>query len=145
MHTFRVWATLPKKVEVQVNAETFPMTVDTGGWWSAMVPSAKAGDDYGFILDGEGPFPDPRSSAQPNGVHKLSRLVDQNSFSWTDEKFKPRPLSAAVIYELHLGTFTPMGTFLSAIEKLGHLTELGVTHVELMPVVEFSGNPRLGL
>jgi maltooligosyltrehalose trehalohydrolase len=144
MHTFRVWATLPKKVEVQVNAETFPMTVETGGWWNAIVPSAKAGDDYGFILDGEGPFPDPRSSAQPNGVHKLSRLVDQNSFSWTDEKFKPRPLSAAVIYELHVGTFTSSGTFLSAIEKLGHLTELGVTHIELMPVVEFSGNHGWG-
>ena len=109
-----------------------------------MVPSAKAGDDYGFILDGEGPFPDPRSVSQPNGVHKLSRLVDQNSFSWTDEKFKPQPLSAAVIYELHVGTFTSAGTFLSAIEKLGHLTELGVTHVELMPVVEFSGNRGWG-
>ncbi len=144
MHIFRVWATLPKKVEVRVNAETFPMAVDAGGWWSAEISSAKAGDDYGFILDGEGPFPDPRSSSQPGGVHKLSRLVDQNSFSWTDEKFKPRPLSAAVIYELHLGTFTPAGTFVSAIEKLGHLTELGVTHVELMPVVEFSGNHGWG-
>ena len=144
MHIFRVWATLPKKVEVQVNAETFPMTVDAGGWWSAEISSAKACDDYGFILDGEGPFPDPRSSSQPSGVHKLSRLIDQNSFSWTDEKFKPRPLSTAVIYELHLGTFTSMGTFVSAIEKLGHLTELGVTHVELMPVVEFSGNHGWG-
>ena len=125
MHTFRVWATLPKKVEVQVNAETFPMTVDTRGWWSATVPSAKAGDDYGFILDGEGPFPDPRSSSQPNGVHKLSRLVDQNSFSWTDEKFKPRPLSAAVIYELHLGTFTCAGNVSFSDRKAGAFNGIG--------------------
>ncbi len=144
MHTFRVWATLPKKVEVQVNAEKFPMTVDTGGWWSAEVPSAKAGDDYGFILDGEGPFPDPRSPSQPNGVHKLSRLVDQNQFQWGDQNWQPKPLSSAIVYELHLGTFTPAGTFLSAIEKLDHLIALGVTHVELMPVVEYSGNHGWG-
>ena len=144
MHTFRVWAPLPKKIEVHVVGKNFPMSADANGWWTAEASSANAGDDYGFILDGAGPFPDPRSALQPNGVHKLSRLVDQNSFQWTDKKFQASPLSSAIIYELHLGTFTAAGTFLSAIEKLEHLVSLGVTHVELMPVVEFSGDHGWG-
>src|ERR1700691_1819242 len=130
MHIIRVWAPLPKKVELQLNGKIFPMTRDENGWWTAEIDSAKPGDDYGFVLDGEGAFPDPRSPSQPNGVHKLSRLVDQNKFQWTKKKFQAPPLSSAIIYELHVGTFTPQGTFLSAIEKLDHLVSLGVTHVE---------------
>jgi maltooligosyltrehalose trehalohydrolase len=144
MHTFRVWAPLPKKVEVQVGGKKFPMCADANGWWATAISSANVGDDYGFVLDGAGPFPDPRSPLQPNGVHKLSQLVDQNSFQWTDKNFQASPLSAAVIYELHLGTFTGQGTFLAAIEKLDHLVALGITHVELMPVVEYSGNHGWG-
>jgi maltooligosyltrehalose trehalohydrolase len=144
MQTFRVWAPLPQKVELQLNGKSFPMTRAENGWWTVEIGSAKAGGDYGFILDGAGPFPDPRSASQPNGVHKLSRLVDQNSFQWTDKKFQAPPLSSALIYELHVGTFTSQGTFLSTIEKLDHLVALGVTHVELMPVAEFSGNHGWG-
>ncbi|HEY3931554.1 MAG TPA: malto-oligosyltrehalose trehalohydrolase, partial [Verrucomicrobiae bacterium] len=144
MKIFRVWATLPKKAGLQLNGKNFPMTRGEKNWWTAEIPSAKAGDDYGFILDGDGPFPDPRSPSQPNGVHKLSRLVDQNNFQWTDEQFQAPPLASAIIYELHVGTFTPPGTFLSIIEKMAHLASLGVTHVELMPVVEFSGNHGWG-
>jgi maltooligosyltrehalose trehalohydrolase len=144
MKLFRVWATAPKKVELQLNEKVFPMARGDGGWWSAEMPEAKAGDDYGFILDGTGPFPDPRSPLQPDGVHKLSRLVDQQTFQWTDKNFQAPPLASAIIYELHPGTFTPLGTFLSAIEKLEHLVSLGVTHVELMPVVEYSGNHGWG-
>jgi maltooligosyltrehalose trehalohydrolase len=144
MKTFRVWATLPKNIELQINGRIFPMVRGENNWWTAEVSSAKPGDDYGFILDGDGPFPDPRSPSQPNGVHKLSRLVDQNNFQWTDEQFQAPPLASAIIYELHVGTFTPQGTFLSTIEKLNHLISLGVTHVELMPVVEFSGNHGWG-
>ena len=142
MHTFRVWAPFPKKVEVQVGPQSFPMTADAGGWWTATVSAAEPGDDYGFILHGEGPqgpFPDPRSPSQPNGVHKLSRLVDHIRYKWKDEHWQAPPLASAIIYELHLGTFTPEGTFLSTIKKLDHLVELGITHVELMPVNEFSG------
>jgi maltooligosyltrehalose trehalohydrolase len=144
MKTFRVWAPLPEKVELQLDGKNFPMARGENGWWNAEISSAKAGDNYGFLLDSEGPFPDPRSPSQPNGVHKLSRLVDQNSFQWTDKNFQAPSLSSAIIYELHLGTFTASGTFLSAIEKLEHLVSLGVTHVELMPVVEFSGNRGWG-
>ncbi|HUE36243.1 MAG TPA: malto-oligosyltrehalose trehalohydrolase, partial [Candidatus Acidoferrum sp.] len=144
MKIFRVWATLPRKVELQLNGRVFPMTRADDGWWTVEIPDANAGNDYGFILDGAGPFPDPRSVLQPQGVHKLSRLTDGDAFKWTDKKFQPPPLSSAVIYELHLGTFTPRGTFISAIEKLHHLASLGVTHVELMPVVEFSGDHGWG-
>jgi len=144
MHIFRVWATLPKLVEVRVHGKDHPMQRGEDGWWTVEVPSARPGSDYGFVLDGDGPFPDPRSPWQPNGVHALSRLVDHDAFEWTDGGFKAPPLSRAVIYELHVGTFTPGGTFESTIEKLDHLVQLGVTHIELMPVAEFSGNHGWG-
>jgi maltooligosyltrehalose trehalohydrolase len=144
MHTFRVWAAFPKMVELQVGDEIFPMEANGSGWWTAEIPSAGPGSDYGFILDGEGPFPDPRSASQPNGVHGLSRLVDQEQFQWTDNEWQAPPLSAAVIYELHVGTFTPQGTFKAVTEKLGHLVDLGITHLELMPVNEFDGNRGWG-
>ena len=84
-------------------------------------------------------LPDPRSGWQPHGVHGPSRIVDHAAFRWTDDDFQARPLSSALIYELHVGTFTPEGTFEAAIGKLDHLKELGVTHVEIMPVADFPG------
>ena len=144
MKKFQVWATVPKKVELQLNGKAIPMSHDDKGWWTAEVPEARAGDNYGFLLDAEGPFPDPRSPSQPEGVHKLSRIVDQDAFQWTDQSFHTPPLSSGLIYELHLGTFTREGTFFSTIERLDHLVSLGVTHVEFMPVVEFSGNHGWG-
>jgi maltooligosyltrehalose trehalohydrolase len=144
MHTFRVWATIPKKIELALAEERLAMQRDKSAWWSVTVDSACPGSDYGFVLDDEGLFPDPRSPWQPNGVHGLSRLVDHEAFEWTDAEFNAPPLAQAVIYELHIGTFTPAGTFKSAIERLDHLVHLGVTHVELMPVNEFSGNHGWG-
>lgn len=144
MHTFRVWAPQRDKIEIQVGKRFYPMTRGENGWWAVEISNAGPGEDYGFMLDGEGPFPDPRSRSQPNGIHGLSRLVEPASFKWTDQHFQAPPLSSALIYELHVGTFTPAGTFLSVIEKLEHLVSLGVTHVELMPVVEFSGNRGWG-
>ena len=144
MHLFRVWAPYRQKVLVQADGKNYAMKRRRHGWWEANVAAATAGTDYGFILDGEGPFPDPRSASQPQGVHECSRIVVQDAFRWTDAHFQPLPLASAVIYELHIGTFTPAGTFRSAIEKLDHLTDLGVTHVELMPVNEISGNHGWG-
>ncbi len=120
------------------------MQSEPGDWWTAPVESAGPGSDYGFVLDGSGPFPDPQSAWQPNGVHALSRLVDQTAFRWTDSAFQPAPLSAAILYELHVGTFTSAGTFAAAVEKLDHLVRLGVTHIELMPVAEFPGHRGWG-
>jgi maltooligosyltrehalose trehalohydrolase len=136
---FHVWAPLPKSVEVQVDGQRFAMQADDCGWWTARVESAKAGCDYGFVVDGEGPFPDPRSPWQPAGLHGWSRVVDHDAFAWTDHGFRAPPLGSAVIYELHIGTFTPEGTFAAAVAKLDHLVQLGVTHVELMPVNAFPG------
>jgi maltooligosyltrehalose trehalohydrolase len=110
------------------------------GWWTAEVDEAGPDSEYGFRLNGGEVRPDPRSPYQPHGISGLSRLVDHSRFQWSDSGWQARPLSSAVIYELHLGTFTPEGTFRSALAKLDHLVELGITHIEIMPVNEFSGS-----
>ncbi|HEY5040573.1 MAG TPA: malto-oligosyltrehalose trehalohydrolase [Verrucomicrobiae bacterium] len=144
MQTIRVWAPIPKQVELVLGEKRLPMQRGENGWWQAEAKLSTPDDNYGFVLDGEGPFPDPRSPWQPHGIHQLSRLVDHGAFEWTDAGFNARPLAEAVIYEMHVGTFTPAGTFASAIERLDHLVQLGVTHVELMPVNGFSGNHGWG-
>ena len=104
------------------------------------VGTARVGEDYTFTIDDNTDLPDPRSGWQPNGVTGPSRIVDHHAFAWTDDEYQARPLSSALIYELHIGTFTEAaGTFDSAIERLAHLKSLGVTHVELMPVNDFPG------
>lgn len=118
---------------------------DSRGMWRAEVRAAEIGSDYGFLIDDyEKPYPDPRSQWQPDGVHGMSRIYDQHGFQWEDSTFQTAPLASAVIYELHVGTFTPAGTLDSAIEKLSYLAELGITHVELMPVASFAGNHGWG-
>ncbi len=115
-----------------------------GGWWHAELSPELARADYAFSIDGGPPLPDPRSPYQPSGVHGFSRPVDHSAFEWRSTKWQPAPLSFAIIYECHIGTFTPAGTFDAAIERLGYLRDLGVTHVELMPVAEFSGERGWG-
>lgn len=110
-----------------------------GGWWTAHGVDAGHGTDYSYVLDGADPLPDPQSPWQPYGVHGPSRVVDHSLFPWTDRFWQPPPWSSAIVYELHVGTFTTEGTFSSAIARLPHLVNLGITHVELMPVCEFSG------
>jgi len=137
MREFRVWAPKASRVDLRVGAKSIAMKSEPGGWWSA---HAAADADYGFVLDGSDILPDPRSPWQPNGVHGLSRVVDFSSFQWTDQRWQAPPFSSAVIYELHLGTFTADGTLDSAIPRLAHLARLGITHVELMPLNEFPGD-----
>lgn len=137
MKTIRVWAPLPEHLSIRTAAGTKPMTRAADGWWSIEV--ADDAGDYGFMVIGDGPFPDPRSPWQPDGIHGLSRPVDFAAFQWTDGAFRARPLSEAVIYEAHVGTFSEEGTFEGMIPRLDHLVGLGVTHLELMPVNEFSG------
>jgi len=115
-----------------------PMTPGPHGWWSAMLPAGAT--EYAFVLDDGRPLPDPRSPYQPDGVHGRSRMVDHSAFEWTDRGWRQAPLDSAVFYELHIGTFTEAGTFDAALARIPHLRELGVTHVELMPVAEFSGD-----
>jgi len=146
MHRFEIWAPLPKKVAVRVNSTALPMQgPDEHGWWRLDVDEAGAGADYGYLVDDETLcIPDPRSQWQPDGVHGLSRLYDQDSFAWNDATFQSPPLASGIIYELHIGTFTSAGTLDAAIDKLDHLVSLGVTHVELLPVAAFSGNHGWG-
>jgi maltooligosyltrehalose trehalohydrolase len=119
------------------------MTGDEGGWWTAN-REMRDGELYGYIVDREGPFPDPRSMFQPSGVHGWSQCVDHTRFDWTDTSWQPPPLAGGILYELHIGTFSEAGTFAGAIAKLPYLVNLGVTHLELMPVCEFSGSRGWG-
>ena len=138
-HEFSVWAPAPDAVALEAGGARHPMTRSDDGWWRVTV-DVPADARYGFALDDSDPLPDPRSPRQPAGVHGLSQL-------WTSAPPAPWPgrtIDGAVIYELHVGTFTAAGTFDAAIERLDHLIDLGVDFVELMPVNAFSGNHGWG-
>ena len=142
MTTLRVWAPLPGSVEVETDGARTPMTPLADGWWTAEIGGP--GTDYAFVLDGGDPRPDPRSAWQPHGVHGPSRVYDHAAFEWTDELWRGLPLAGAVLYELHVGTFTAEGTFDAAIARLDHLVELGVDAVELLPCNAFAGERGWG-
>ena len=135
MTDFAVWAPLRDRVRMLVDGAAHPMSRDGGGWWHASVAEAGPGAAYAFLLDDdETPLPDPRSRWQPTGVHGASRVYDENGFEWTDRSWTGRQLPGSVLYELHIGTFTPGGTFDAAVERLDHLAALGVDLVAVLPV-----------
>ena len=144
MTEFTVWAPIPERVRLDVDGTLHQMTRSDDGWWRAevdAVPDAR----YGFVLDDDATvLPDPRSARQPDGVHGRSALWRPDPDAWTDSEWAGRSIEGRVIYELHLGTFTPGGTFDSAIEKLDYLVDLGVDFVELMPVNAFGGTHGWG-
>ncbi len=144
MTMLRVWAPLADLVELEHSNRRIRMTGDETGWWRLEAPFITHGTDYAFRINGEGPFPDPRSAWQPQGVHGPSRWVDHARYSWNDAGWRQPPLESAVIYELHVGTFTGGGGFADVIDHLDHLISLGITHVELMPVAEFFGDRGWG-
>jgi maltooligosyltrehalose trehalohydrolase len=145
MHVFEVWAPRAGTMEVKIGNKKVPMEKKSRGYWSAAVEEAGPGTDYGFVIDGLEPaLPDPRTQWQPHGVHAESRLVDHSAFAWSDQDWQAPPLSSGLIYELHLGTFTPEGTLKSAESRLDYLKALGVTHVELMPIANFPGKRGWG-
>jgi maltooligosyltrehalose trehalohydrolase len=139
MTTTRVWAPRPRRVEIEVDGERRPMLRGEGGWWSVELAPGQEQADYAFVLDGGPPRPDPRSGRQPHGVHGPSRPVDHAAFVWTDATWRGLPLAGAVLYEMHIGTFTPEGTFDAAVERLDHLASLGIDAVELLPCNAFAG------
>lgn len=143
-HTFRVWAPGRVRVEVVIGDRRLPMTRMERGWWEVTDEAAQAGTRYGISLDGGETRPDPRSASQPDGVHGLSEVVDHGAHDWKDAGWPGLPLAGSVLYELHVGTFAPAGTFDGVIERLPHLVELGVDAIELMPVAEFSGERGWG-
>ncbi len=142
MTTLRVWAPLPKTVEVETDGARAPLTPTSDGWWTAEIGGH--GTDYALVLDGGDPRPDPRSAWQPHGVHGPSRVVDHGAFDWTDSQWRGVPLPGGVLYEMHVGTFTPEGTFDAAIGRLDHLVDLGVSAVELLPCNAFAGERGWG-
>jgi len=147
MHDFAVWAPRAQRVDVAVGAaggRRTAMTAAGRGWWAGRVADAGPGSDYAFSLDGGPLRPDPRSAWQPHGVHGPSRLVDHAAFGWSDSGWRGLPLAGSVLQECHVGTFSAAGTFDGAIEHLGHLADLGVDAVELMPVAEFPGRRGWG-
>ncbi len=134
----RVWAPFGNSVDIETRTEsqTTSMTLGDGGWWFA--ESLPAESHYRFVVDGVA-VPDPRSQRQPEGPTSWSCVVDHDAFRWSDATWKGLPLASAVIYEMHIGTFSPQGTFVGAIDKLDHLVELGITALEIMPVASFTG------
>ena len=144
MDRMQVWAADRKSVELVIANDAWPMEQMGADWWTIEFPERDTDVDYFFRLDRSDTLPDPRSKFQPQGVFGPSRLVNLDEFTWHDHAFQARPLSAAVIYEMHVGTFTSKGTFEAAIDKLQHLSRLGVTHLELMPVAEFAGKRGWG-
>ena len=138
---FAVWAPRPERVRVEVDGLPHPMRRDEDNWWRATV-EAGDGTRYGFLLDDDPTLlPDPRSRRQPDGVHAASALWQPPA---PESGWAGRHLEGAVIYELHIGTFTPGGTLDSAIDRLDHLVDLGVDFVELMPVNAFAGSRGWG-
>ncbi|WP_297775720.1 malto-oligosyltrehalose trehalohydrolase [Mycobacterium sp.] len=144
MTDFGVWAPTPELVRLDVDGRVHAMTRSADGWWHATVDTAPEAR-YGYLLDDDPTvLPDPRSPRQPDGVHARSQLWDPAGATWTDTGWAGRPVDGAVIYELHVGTFTEDGTLDAAIEKLDYLVDLGVDFVELMPVNSFAGSHGWG-
>ena len=146
MHEFRIWGPLAKRIQLRYGLQTCAMEgPDPTGWWKLAVSDAERGMDYAFLIDDDPtPYPDPRSQWQPQGVHGASRLYGHAAFPWSDAHWQPSPLYGAILYELHIGTFSEPGTFDGAIKHLDHLVELGVTHIEVMPIADFAGDRGWG-
>ncbi len=139
-----VWAPSASSVELVLGDRTAAMTRQHDGWWTP-TESPPAGElDYGYRVDGKGPYPDPRSRRQPNGVHELSRTFQPGDHAWQDGAWTGRTLAGSTIYEMHIGTFTPEGTFDAAARKLDHLASIGVDFVEILPVNAFNGTHNWG-
>jgi maltooligosyltrehalose trehalohydrolase len=135
----RVWAPRARRLEIVRGDRRIEATAEAGGWWRG--PVLAPDDDYAISIDGGDPRPDPRSRWQPAGVHGPSRWVEPRIAT---HRAPPLPLRDALIYELHVGTFTREGTFVAATTHLDHLIDLGVTHVELMPIAQFPGHHGWG-
>ena len=142
---FCVWAPRAARVDLVIPGRPERPLMATGtGYFTARFPDLQPGDLYAYRVDGAGPYPDPASRAQPDGVHGPSQLVDPRRYHWTDAAWRGVALEDAVVYELHVGTFTPEGTFAGVAARLPILAELGVTLIELMPVAAFAGRRNWG-
>lgn len=151
---FRLWAPSCRQVGLclmDTNGQrerVLPMNASGGGWFELTPPEARAGMRYQFEInrdaDGRVRVPDPASRFNPDNVHEASEVIDPAAFAWQDAAWRGRPWEEAIIYELHVGTFSPEGTFSGVIQRLDYLAELGITAIELMPVADFPGDRNWG-
>jgi maltooligosyltrehalose trehalohydrolase len=145
MTEFSVWAPEATRLRVRIHERDTELAMGEDGWWRVEIPGAGPGTDYAYLLGDDGrPLPDPRSRRQPYGVHGPSQVYDPAAFGWSDAAWTGRQLPGSVLYELHVGTFTPEGTFDAAVSRLDHLVDLGVDAVELLPVNAFNGEHNWG-
>ena len=142
----RLWAPKHETIELKIEGEEEPrrMQAGAGGWHELLVPDAGPGTLYQFVLPDGLHVPDPASRFQPRDVHGPSEVIDPAGYRWSDGDWRGRPWEEAVAYELHVGTFTPEGTFAAAADRLDDLAELGVTAIELMPIADFPGERNWG-
>jgi malto-oligosyltrehalose trehalohydrolase len=145
---FRLWAPAARRVDLALTAAAgrvdLPMTPQPDGWHELVVPDAPAGSRYAFRVDDGIVVPDPASRSNPDDVDGPSMVVDPEAFDWQDGDWHGRRWDEAVVYELHVGTFTPEGSFAGVMARLDHLAGLGVTAIELMPLAEFPGRRNWG-
>jgi maltooligosyltrehalose trehalohydrolase len=145
--TFTVWAPRADIVELKLYTapeKTIPLHHADRGYWQTEVEGIEPGSTYMYLLNRAVLRPDPASYCQPEGVHRPSQVIDHASFAWSDDVWRGLDIADYVIYELHVGTFTPEGTFKAIIPKLNELSELGITAIELMPVGQFPGDRNWG-
>ena len=138
-----IWAPLADNVSLVVDSKEIPLYREEEGYWSARGAQLHAGDRYMIRIDGK-EYPDPASLSQPDGVHAASEIIDLEDFQWTDSHWNNLPLQDYIIYELHVGTFTPESSFAAIEAKLDYLVQLGITAIELMPVAQFPGQRNWG-
>jgi malto-oligosyltrehalose trehalohydrolase len=143
---FRFWAPAADRVRLEIDSadQVLVLEPQADGWHELTTSQARVGSRYMFVLPDGTRVPDPASRFQPADVHGSSEVIDPKAHRWTDSDWKGRPWKEAVLYELHVGTFTEDGTFLAAIQRLDHLVDLGVTGIELMPVADFPGRWNWG-
>ncbi len=144
---FALWAPAVHRLSLSVQGlnTLLPMNRDPDGWHQLVTDQVVPGSLYEFVLPNGSTVPDPASRFQPQDVTGPSEVIDPESYSWKQPGWRGRPWHEAVVYELHVGTFTAEGTFQAVIEKLPYLRDLGVTALEIMPVGDFPGTPQLGL
>jgi maltooligosyltrehalose trehalohydrolase len=141
---FRLWAPAARDVELDLGGARLAMQPDAGGWYSLRTERAAAGMHYRFVVDGRTPVPDPASRFQPHDVHGPSEVIDPGCYEWQHSAWRGRPWHETVLYELHVGAFSPEGTYDGIARKLDHLVALGVTAIELMPLAEAPGARNWG-
>jgi maltooligosyltrehalose trehalohydrolase len=141
--TVNIWAPFAKKVNLELSHTALDLLPGEFGYWTLETDQLKAGVNYHISIDGE-KFPDIASLSQPDGVNGPSQIVDLQAYSWTDTEWGNLPLKDYIIYELHIGTFTPNGTFEELISKLDYLVDLGINAIEIMPIGQFSGARNWG-